>query len=305
MTAEAWHTAVEPKCKGTLNLHNGLRKLNINPEFFLLFSSLNGSIGAITESNYCAANAFLDAFARYRRRLGLPCTAVGLGAISGVGYVADNPEVEAHFLRRGIRSLNEAELLQVIDIALSSSTASDSQMTPDVFDPLATSHVLTGLEPLDAQVRHLHNLPPKNPIVGDNRACLWSKVYAASTETTAADTDTGLSSIQRHIGDAMKVAGGDLAAAAALGFDGADAKVRDLLTQGLAELIVKKVEELESTRLISQYGMDSMLAVEYRTWMYRVFKVDIPLMNVVSAQATIATLSGNVCETIAKAFVKE
>ncbi len=82
-----------------------------NLDLFLLTSSVSGTVDTATESNYCSANGFLDAFARWRRSRGQPCVSVGLGMISEVGYLHENLEIEALLLRRGIQPLNEDEFL--------------------------------------------------------------------------------------------------------------------------------------------------------------------------------------------------
>ena len=109
VTNETWHTGIKPKWQGTWNLHKALEGHNL--DFFLLISSLSGSLGSATESNYCAANHFLDAFAQWRSGQGKPTSSVALGMISDVGYLHENPEVWAWLLRRGLRALTEDEML--------------------------------------------------------------------------------------------------------------------------------------------------------------------------------------------------
>lgn len=63
--------------------------------------------------------------------------------ISAVGYLHENPELEALLLHKGIQAIDEDELLQIIDMALS------LKMTKShAYHAFAQSHVLTGLEPL-------------------------------------------------------------------------------------------------------------------------------------------------------------
>ncbi|MFJ6139733.1 SDR family NAD(P)-dependent oxidoreductase [Kitasatospora sp. NPDC092286] len=56
-----------PKVRGTLNLDAATRHLDL--DFFVLFSSVAGVYGNPGQSDYSAANAFLDAFARHRQSL--------------------------------------------------------------------------------------------------------------------------------------------------------------------------------------------------------------------------------------------
>lgn len=113
-----------------------------------MLSSITGSVGTATESNYGAANSFLDAFGSYRRSHGLPAVSLGLGMISEVGFLHENPEIEAALLRKGVHPFTEAELLQIIDISLSDFTSSISAAIDEGFglEHQMQGHILTGLE---------------------------------------------------------------------------------------------------------------------------------------------------------------
>ncbi|MCB1058287.1 MAG: SDR family NAD(P)-dependent oxidoreductase, partial [Acidobacteria bacterium] len=76
-----------PKVRGTLALE---RVLGASPlDFFLLFSSVNGVLGGFGQSDYAAANAFEDAFARSRyRRRGTYWAAVAWDRWERVGMAA-------------------------------------------------------------------------------------------------------------------------------------------------------------------------------------------------------------------------
>ncbi|MFJ2132669.1 SDR family NAD(P)-dependent oxidoreductase [Streptomyces sp. NPDC087845] len=58
---------LEPKVDGVLNLDAASRDLAL--DFFVVFSSVAGVFGNSGQSDYAAANAFLDAFARHRQAL--------------------------------------------------------------------------------------------------------------------------------------------------------------------------------------------------------------------------------------------
>ena len=89
-----WHTGIDAKVKGTWNLYNTLQLSCqvLQLDFFLLTSSVSGSVGTAAESNYCADNHFLDLFAGYLRSQGLPAVSIGIGMIPEVGYLHDNPD---------------------------------------------------------------------------------------------------------------------------------------------------------------------------------------------------------------------
>ncbi|KFA72420.1 hypothetical protein S40288_08039 [Stachybotrys chartarum IBT 40288] len=272
MTNKSWHTAIDPKVRGTWNLHEALMKKGSDLEFFLMTSSITGSVGTATESNYCAGNYFLDLFARYRRNLGLRAASIGLGMISEVGYLHENPDIEALLLRRGIQALNEEEMLQVIDTALSSTS-----MLPHAYDELAMSHFLTGLEPLGFQELRKRGFEVANATISDPRAAILTAALQRQAITAPAQRDGSLPS--------------GVAAAMEDGDDLADAILMHIMKK-LGNLVLLPVEQIVATKPLMEYGMDSMIAAEFRTWFYQEFKVDIPFLELLGKTVTLKSLAG-------------
>lgn len=75
-----------PKVQGSWNLHTA--SLSKSLDFFVLYSSIAATLGAPGQSNYAAANAFLDGLAHYRHQQGLPALAIAWGAWAEVGMAA-------------------------------------------------------------------------------------------------------------------------------------------------------------------------------------------------------------------------
>ncbi|KAI4604125.1 Type I Iterative PKS [Pestalotiopsis sp. 9143b] len=298
MPNEAWHTGIDPKWQGTWNLHNALDGHAL--DFFLLTSSVSGTVGTATESNYCSANGFLDAFARWRRSRGLPCVSVGLGMISEVGYLHENPEIEALLLRKGIQPLNEDEFLQVLDLALVSEAARD----------VKDSHMLTGLEP--AAVRELSargfDVTTHGVLVEARSSILLASLQA---EKEAADA---ASSQSQGTSDAVAKAAApwfkDVPAALAAAFapeanaDTMQEAILLLIKKRFSNLILMPFDQVDGRKALPDFGVDSMIASEFRSWFWAVFRVDVPFLDIMSPQKSLLVLAefveGKVTEGAAK-----
>ena len=111
---ESLHRALDPKIVGAWLLHR--MTLDLPLDFFLLYSSATTFMGNPGQANYVAGCSYLEALAQYRRSLGLPGLAVSWGAISDVGYIARNPELEEILLRRiGMKTVSPARSLEALE----------------------------------------------------------------------------------------------------------------------------------------------------------------------------------------------
>jgi acyl transferase domain-containing protein len=87
--ATALAAVLAPKLHGTLVLHQVFADAADNDlDFLLLCSSLTALLGAFGLVDHCAANAFLDAFARQAARSGAPVLSVGWDSWLEVGQAA-------------------------------------------------------------------------------------------------------------------------------------------------------------------------------------------------------------------------
>jgi NADPH:quinone reductase-like Zn-dependent oxidoreductase len=85
MTHDDWAAGTRVKINGTWNLHSLAPK---DLDFFIMLSSISGIIGNAGQANYNAGNIFQDNLAHHRCSLGLKGTALDLGAVLDVGYLA-------------------------------------------------------------------------------------------------------------------------------------------------------------------------------------------------------------------------
>lgn len=85
-TAARFAQVMAPKVAGTWQLHAQTRDLAL--DFFVLFSSVSSLLGNRGQSNYAAANAFMDALAQQRGQAGLPALSINWGGWAEVGLAA-------------------------------------------------------------------------------------------------------------------------------------------------------------------------------------------------------------------------
>lgn len=83
---------LDPKMYGALHLHELTQQLPI--DFFVLYSSITTLFGNPGQSNYVAANLWLEALAVFRHQHKLPVTCICLGAIDDVGFLARHQKIK-------------------------------------------------------------------------------------------------------------------------------------------------------------------------------------------------------------------
>lgn len=77
--------------------------LNMDLDFFIMFSSVASMMGNVSQASYAAANSFLDGLAAYRRHtLGLPGLSINWGPISGAGVLTRQTNVAKLLSSSGI-----------------------------------------------------------------------------------------------------------------------------------------------------------------------------------------------------------
>ncbi|KAI2464934.1 putative polyketide synthase [Annulohypoxylon bovei var. microspora] len=282
MSRESWLTGTEAKVKGSWNIHNALSKLDKEKEldFFIMTSSINGKVGTATEGNYCAANNFLDVFARYRRSLGLAAISLGIGMVSEVGYLHENPHIEDLLLRKGIRSITEDELLQIFDFALSQPPTSAH---PE--DLLSHPHLLTGLEVTGLQDKHKQGYNGYWQFLDDAR---FSVLTSALKRSSAGEAAQGSGSQWSAISDALD--SGDKAAILTA--------VRDMIAKKMSNLILVPVAKLDVKTPLSDFGMDSMLAAELRQSIFSATGVDVLFLTLMDRNTNVMKLAGIVADKL-------
>ena len=125
---QTWHqfqTVMAPKMLGAWHLHQVTQPLSL--DFFVLFSSAASLLGSPGQSNYAAANAFLDALAHWRRQQGLPAQTLNWGPWKDAG-LAQSASTGAWLLARGIQSFDPAVAVRFLTVFLTQAAALPPQI---------------------------------------------------------------------------------------------------------------------------------------------------------------------------------
>ncbi|KAK8054747.1 polyketide synthase [Apiospora phragmitis] len=261
MTYDQYTTVIESKVQGAWNFHRAL--CNAPLDFFVAISSAAGAVGNRGQAAYAAANCFLNAFVQYRLSQGLPASSMDLTAISDTGYLAEDAEKAAEVAKNlGGDTICEAEVLALLG------TAIDGRMAA-----LCNNHTVTGMritpsaQPFwttDAKFKHLRE---------------------AAEAAAAADASLGASS---------KIVSYNAAVKSAQSAAEAEQVVCDGLVYKLAAVMMMEEEDLDVTRSLSYYPLDSLVAIEIRNFITREFEATLQVLELLSS-GSIQTLAKAVC----------
>ena len=112
MAAEQMTKVLGPKIDGSKNVDEAFNDENL--DFFVLFSSASAIVGNIGQSNYCAANGFINSLVKQRRRRGLAASAFGIGQVAGIDFneMSGGQVVMDPLTALGLQPLSETDLRQ-------------------------------------------------------------------------------------------------------------------------------------------------------------------------------------------------
>ncbi|KAK2032980.1 KR-domain-containing protein [Colletotrichum zoysiae] len=262
MTHTQWVESTRPKIQGTLNLHEYFDERH-ELDFFINFSSISGIIGNRAQANYAAGCAFQDAIAHQRRLDGLKGTSLDLGIMLDVGVIAENGSTGGLKKWENVIGVREPLFHALMKTVIERQQEDGGSLVP--------AQVCVGLGTADAfnsahvrQPDYFFTDPRFGPlaVVRDSAA---NEAGGAGTEVT-----TAVASLKSRLSEATS-----------------KAEAAGIVTEGLVHMIAKMLQidslEVDTSRAIYMYGVDSLVAMELRNWVRREMDAQIQIFDILEA----------------------
>lgn len=265
MTIDEWKAPIDPKVRGTWNLHNVSLSEKANLDFFVLFSSISGVCGQPGQTNYSGANTFMDTFAQYRQSLGLVACSIQIGAVEEVGFLAEHDAIKQKLKAAGAlpAAISEKEFLMALELAMEPMSINNSSgFRGSICLGLRTDLPLTHpknrlLWKKDMRMAVFHN--KKSPTMDSHRSDFTDKLQSF---LNSAKADPYL--LERP--ESHKVLAVEIGAKA-------------------LDLLLKPKDDLVTWLSISELGVDSLVAIELRQWWRLNFEFDISVLELLGAHS--------------------
>ncbi len=181
LTPQRLAAVLRPKVDAVLALHEATRDLDLDA--FVMYSSASGVLGGPGQGNYSAANAFLDAFAQWRRSQGLSAVSLawGLWGASSAMTGSLGESDQARMSRGGIRALSIEEGMALFDAGL---RVGEPALVPVKFD-FATLAEQAAAGQVPSMLRGLVRRPRRTALAGTDRTAgdsLTSRLTALTVD---------------------------------------------------------------------------------------------------------------------------
>jgi acyl transferase domain-containing protein/D-arabinose 1-dehydrogenase-like Zn-dependent alcohol dehydrogenase/NAD(P)-dependent dehydrogenase (short-subunit alcohol dehydrogenase family) len=242
MSYADWRVGTDCKTVGSWNLHEVLPN---ELDFFIMLSSASGVVGLHGQANYAAGNAYMDALARYRVSRGLRATSLDLGALTEDGLLAENKDFLNRVLSYGaLNGISRTYFNAIMDYYCNPSLPKQAPMQSQPIIGLGTGDdgIIISRQPI---FKHLVTTKKATEAsVPGERPQDWKSIFAHNSNEDIA-----------HL-------------------------VTQALIRKLAKTNSSLQGEVDVFKPLVAYGVDSLLAVELRSWLVKEFGADVALFEI-------------------------
>ena len=252
MTFEQFTRVTTPKIVGTQLLDRVFHD-DTSLDFFIVASSIASVIGFSGQSNYSAANEFMTGLVHNRRRRGLAGSAMSIPGVLGLGYAANQAGFEFDYFESiGYINISEEDLHQLFAEAVLSGKAGSN----------APVEVAMGVNyiPADLMIKDAHKRDVK-----------FSHFVSREDKSQ----------------EVAQVAGGKASVKVKVQLQEAKnaEEAYDILRDGFVAHLKRMLrlgddQKLEEKVALIEQGVDSLVAVDIRSWFLKEVAVDVPTLKV-------------------------
>ncbi|KAL8782461.1 MAG: hypothetical protein Q9213_005355 [Squamulea squamosa] len=256
MTIPKFFAALDPKIKGSKNLHEYFLSRSVDLDFFVMLSSLSGINGNGSQTNYAPGNTYQDALAHHRVAMSLPALAIDVGFVTDVGWSVENWDRIASGIgvTEGV-PIDTGHLLRLIEHSIVNSTQNrqgKAAVAPQV------SIGIGGTRPDDARYSHIvagRAHTPTQQLAANEQIPLPDRIVAAGPDREKLQT-----------------------------------AILDAFRQKLARLLDFAHDDVHTDDSLSAHGVDSLVAVEIRNWLGREAGANVPMSDITNGKKTIVQM---------------
>lgn len=240
-TLDDFQAVLAPKVQGSKNLDELFFSTDL--EFFVLFSSIASVVGSKGQSNYGAANLFMHGLARQRRNRGVAASVMDIAMLLGVGYVARSlDQYESQMKQYSYMAISEPEFHNIFAAAIVSGKPGSGH----------SPEIITGVGP-DSDA----------PWTRDPRFSHFVCYEQKLTEVAEAAHSS------RNV--LSQLAQSDSSEAVSIMESAFSSKVESMLQLEVGGIDVQAP--------LVRVGIDSLVAVELRSWFLREMDIDMPVLK--------------------------
>lgn len=250
MDLAGWETATKPKIDGSKYLDELFPAHDL--EFFVMFSSAASVVGNAGQSNYSAGCMFMAGLAENRRKRGLAASVIQIGMIIGIGYVARTRLADKSLLANSFNAISEPLYHQIFAAAIIHGRP----------DSGCNTLLTTGLQKSDL-------------------AALWSHNPRFSHFMFQNQNDSSID-LSREVVASVPVR---MQLESTTSFDGAVSILIECFRIKLALVLQSPLETIHPKRQLIDLGIDSLIAVDIRTWFLKEVNVDVPVLKVLGGDS--------------------
>ncbi|KAL2871600.1 type I polyketide synthase [Aspergillus lucknowensis] len=263
MTYTDWAQALLPKVDGSRNLD---RLLPRGLDFFIMLSSVVSIHGSAGQANYAAGGSYQDALARERVHRGEHAIVFNLGWMVSDGIIAESEFLTRAFQTAGLMMpIESSEYLALLDYYC---------------DPAA----LDGTDPTACQIIVGLETPAGLAAKGADTPALLQRSTFRMLHAMGLD-EQDANGVGAGGGDKGNAATKNWAAVFADAQNAAEA--RDVVVDGLLYKLSRALSipatDIDTQRPLHSYGVDSLLAVELRSWLAKEFGAEVAVFEIMGA----------------------